>query len=216
MLEFDERINLLLDEVKAKTGKKLSLIPRSNLPVRAALIETSKKKITIQYSPEKCEIGDLAYELLRAMQLSDKEWALYLNLDLKINNEAVEWIKTLVYTPWILIELKRRGLTSKGLLLDNFEVNLEYLKEEDPPYCHIENLNLRLIFSAVNYALYLLTKNEVNYGEKNAIYEDLYKMKDSKALELGEKAVEIIERNKCLTPIEAKNALKEILLLMKI
>ncbi|MBS7659071.1 MAG: hypothetical protein QW487_07530 [Candidatus Bathyarchaeia archaeon] len=216
MLEVDERIILLLDEVKTKTGKTLSLIPRSNLPVRAALIEdSSRKKIAIQYSPEKCEIGDLAYELLRAIQLNDKEWlnaTFFIN---KLNNEDIKWIKTLVYTPWILSELKRRGLTSKGILLDNFEVNFEYLKEEDPPYCHIEDSNLRLIFSAVNYAFYLLTKNEVDYGEKGVTYEELYKTKDPKALKLGEETAKIIEENKCLTPLEVKNALKEIFLLMK-
>ncbi|MBS7655988.1 hypothetical protein KEJ50_05775 [Candidatus Bathyarchaeota archaeon] len=216
MLEIDEKIILLLDEVKAKTGKSLSLIPRSNLPVRASLIEeANRKKITIQYSPEKCEPGDLAYELLRAIQLNDKEW-LNATSDLKTNNEAKKWIKTLVYMPWILFELKRRGLTLKGILLDNFEVNLEYLKEEESPYCHIEDLNLRLIFSAVNYAFYLLTKSEVDYGEKGTVYEELYKMKDPKALKLGEETAKIIEKNKCLTPIEAKNALKEIFSLVKI
>jgi len=216
MLEVDEKIILLLNEVKAKTGKNLSLIPRSNLPVRAALIEeASRKKIIIQYSPEKCETGDLAYELLRAIQLNNKEWV-NATSNLKTNNEAEKWVKTLVYTPWILFELKHRGLNSKGILLDNFEVNLEHLKEGEPPYCYITDLNLRLIFSAVNYAFYLLTKDYVDYGEKGAVYEELYKMKDSKALKLGEETAKIIKKNKCLTPIEAKNALKEIFSLMKI
>jgi hypothetical protein len=218
LLEIDERLTLLLDEVKAKTKKKLSLIPRSNLPVRAAMIEdSSQKKIAIQYSPEKCEAGDLAYELLRAIQLNSKEWIYAISfLNLKEENEALKWVKTLVYMPWIMFELKRRGLSFNGIILDNFEVNLEYLKEEDPPYCHIEDVKLRLIFSAVNYAFYLLTKNEVDYGGKGAIYEELYRMKDPKALELGEKTTKIIEQNKCLTPEEAANALKNIFLLLNL
>jgi hypothetical protein len=216
MLEINEKITSLLDEVKFKTGKKLSLIPRSNLPVRASIIEDNRKKIAIQYSPEKCEAGDLAYELLRAIQLNSQEWIHEISLNIKEENEAVRWIKTLVYTPWIMLELKRRGLNSNGIIFDNFEVNLEYLKEEDPPYCHIENPNLRLIFSIVNYAFYLLTKNEIDYGEKGIIYEKLYRMKDPKALELGEKTVEIIKRNKCLTPKEAANALKDIFFMLKL
>jgi len=219
LLEIDERITMLLDEVKTKTKKKLSLIPRSNLPVRAAMIEdSSRKKIAIQYSPEKCEAGDLAYELLRAIQLNSEEWIHPISpFNLKEKNEAVKWIKTLVYMPWIIFELKRRGLKNfNGIILDNFEVNLEYLKEEEPPYCHIEDLELRLIFSAVNYAFYLLTKNEVDYGEKGVIYEELYRMKDPKALELGEKTAKIIEQNKCLTPKEAANALKDIFLLLNL
>jgi hypothetical protein len=41
-------------------------------------------------------------------------------------------------------------------------------------------------------------------------------MKDPKALELGEKTVEIIKRNKCLTPKEAANALKDVFFMLKL
>lgn len=200
-----------MDEVKARTGKKLVLIPRGDIPVRAALVEgAGEKRIAIQYSPEKCEAGDLAHELLRAIRLNDKGWRRAVPASLE-GRRAAGWIEALVHTPWILLELRRRGLSSSGILMDNFEANLQYLEAEDPPYCHVEGSKLRLAFSAINYAFYLLTKDSVDYGERGVAFELLYRMKDPTALKLGKEAARIVKENGCLTLEEAERAMKEIL-----
>ncbi|HID17826.1 TPA: hypothetical protein EYP26_06000 [Candidatus Bathyarchaeota archaeon] len=210
MLEIDGRVTSLLDEVKARTGKKLVLIPRGDIPVRAAVVEgAGEKRIAIQYSPERCEAGDLAHELLRAIRLNDKEWRKMAPAGLE-GRRASGWIEALVHTPWILLELRRRGLSSSGILMDNFEAALQYLETEDPPYCHVEDPKLRLVFSAVNYALYLLTKDSVDYGERGVAFGLLYRMKDPTALKLGEEAAKIVKDNGCLTLKEAERAMKEI------
>jgi len=215
MLEVDERLTALLDEARNKTGKKLVLIPRSNLAVRASILNLGRRKVAIQYSPDKCDVGDLAYELLAVIQESDEEWRRATTVKI-VEDEVSSLIEALVRTPWILLQLRRRGLASKGIMKDNFEVNLEYLKSETPPYSHLENPKVRTAFSAVSYAMYLITRSEVNYGEKSVTYELLYKMKDPEAMELGEKAAGIVEKNKCLTPREAQEALKKLLTLLKL
>lgn len=190
----------LVEEVRKTTKSKVILSPRESLPLRANLTEYGKdRRIRVEYSPSKCDTGDLAYELLRGMfiTLGEKNESLLKASPKasKDDNLAISLINALLSVRWVMNELKHRGLKAEGILKEYLENSLIYLDVDGEAYAHIADPNYRRIYSAVNFAIYLLTKGEVDYGEAGFKFEELYKVADPEVLRIGSKAIAIIDAN---------------------
>ncbi|MEM3607814.1 MAG: hypothetical protein QW238_03005 [Candidatus Bathyarchaeia archaeon] len=187
----------LVEEVKEATKLKVILSPRDPLPLRANLSGGAGKKVKVEYSPSRCDTGDLAFELLRGAFMAQGERNRSL---LRASPKAgssdhltVSWINALLSVRWVMRELKIRGLRAEGLLKDYFENNLTYLDMEGGAYSHIADTDRRRIYSAVNFAIYLLTRSDVDYGEAGSRFETLYRNFDPEGAAAGSRAAAIID-----------------------
>lgn len=193
-----DSIVALVEEVRKATRLKVILSPKESLPLRANLAEYGKnRRIRVEYSPSRCDTGDLAYELLRGMFITlGEENGSLLKASSKADRDdrlAISWINVLLSVRWVMNELKRRGLKAEGLLKDYLENSLIYLDVDDGLYSHITNPDCRRIYSAVNFAIYLLTKGEVDYGELGSRFEELYRAVDPEGLRMGSNAITIVD-----------------------
>ncbi|MEM2122582.1 MAG: hypothetical protein QXE79_02990 [Candidatus Bathyarchaeia archaeon] len=188
----------LVEYVREATKLKVILSPRDFLPIRANLAENNRiKRIKVEYSPGKCNTGDLAYELLRGLfiALGERNGSL-LRASSKAgsnDNLSVSWINSLLSVRWVINELKLRGLRVGGLLKDYLENNLIYLDLEGEAYSHIADRDRRRIYSAVNFAIYLITRGDVDYGEAGSKFDELYRNADPEGVNVGSKAAAIID-----------------------
>jgi hypothetical protein len=196
-LDADLIVNLV-EEVRKAAKLKVILSPRDPLPVRANLVRDSGiKRVKVEYSPSRCGTGDLAYELLRGLfiALGERNGSL-----LRASPNAgggdhltVSWINTLLSVRWVMRELSLRGLRVEGLLKDYFENNLIYLDMEGGAYSHIIDPERRRIYSAINFAMYLLTRRDVDYGEVGFRFEELYRSTDPEGVTVGSRVAAIVD-----------------------
>ncbi|MGC8961950.1 MAG: hypothetical protein ACP5K1_05875 [Candidatus Bathyarchaeia archaeon] len=192
-----ELILSLIREVKEATNLKIILSPRESLPLRASLSGDAGKKVKVEYSPSRCDTGDLAFELLRGAFIAqgERNGSLLRTSQKAGSNDylTVSWINTLLSVRWVMRELKNKGLKVEGLLRDYFENSLIYLEMEDGAYSHIADPDRRRIYSAVNFAMYLLTKGDVDYAETGSRLEALYRSVDPEGADTGSRAAAIID-----------------------
>ncbi|MEM3570828.1 MAG: hypothetical protein QW589_02715 [Candidatus Bathyarchaeia archaeon] len=211
-----KRISSIIDELLKKFGKKVVLIPQSDLAVRATSdFKAHNKKIIIRFRPELCTTMDLAYELLQAIRLNELNLSKVMIEPMDpLDNECkflCNMLLAFVNRIWVEHEMIDRGIELDEKRRLDLEELMEFINEKRQPYDYIEDPKIRLICSALKYSLFELTKNETNYGVLGDLIEDFYNEFDTKALNLGIDVARIIIKNRCLTNEEVRNTLLELI-----
>lgn len=177
-----------------------------------------QKKVHVAYHPDKCATGDLAHEILRAIQTVSPKWRKTVpkaigESDLDATSVS-SWIWTVVGDGWVEKRLKEFRMRADETHKDILAANLESLRRDSPPYAHIEEPRARLIYSSLQYSLFLQTHPTIDYGEDGLTFERLYRERDPSAAELGHNASEVISRFRCHTPDEVRAAMGELIQLL--
>jgi len=205
----------LIEELREKTGRRLVLAPSSTLPVRAQITSGRyEKRVLVAYRVEKGKTGDLAHEILRAIQMGSAEWDKVAPIPVDKQDggaaAAARWIQELVNDAWIEERMRAMGIRTR-IHNDIMDANLETLERDARPFPSIEDPKLRLIYSMAQYASFLLTRDAASYGRKGERLERHYRELDPQAMSLGIRAAEIVRQHGCLTPVTAGKASQAII-----
>jgi len=210
-----KRLYPLIEELRRKTGRRIALSPSSTLAVRAQLAsEPYAKKVVVSYRVDSSTTGDVAHEILRAIQIGSTDWekACPVPIDRfdKDSELVASWIQTLVNDVWVEDRIRRLAMRSK-IHNEVLDTNLETLERDEMPYPGIEDSHHRLIYSMIQFASFLVTRKRISYGRRGELFERFYREREPKAMNVAITAAKIVRRHGCLSPKTAALATEELI-----
>ncbi|WP_455364910.1 hypothetical protein [[Eubacterium] cellulosolvens] len=208
-----KKVISLTDNLKKTNHMRFIFTPRSGLPTRTNLKKLGERKYTIEYNPKLCDTNDVAYELFRAVQLSDPNWVNVTPISIITSNThatvLAEKLQTLLFDFWVKKMMRKKGFRYGGYVKDYFTILLDQMIRDFYPYQEIKERRYNLACSTLDYALYLFNKSM--FSKKfNKQFEDLFKKYDSKAVEIANAIKISFSKNECETPNGVEKILIEI------